>query len=87
MSNFTSNPETYDRTSFLRSIACDYRTDRVRLLNAPPGIVTHIEAAICSGWVKGIQDQRDYGGSHEFKIKGNPWCALKSMLMRTVDLK
>jgi hypothetical protein len=71
-------------------------TDRVRLLGAPPEILTHIEAAICSGWPRGIQDRRQYGGSEEFKLAGNPWhtqdwgsrglnTALACALLRTLE--
>eukprot|EP01043_Picozoa_sp_COSAG02_P062302 COSAG02_NODE_8561_length_2523_cov_1.904290_1_plen_733_part_00 len=73
-------------------------TDRVRLISAPPSIVTHIEAAICSGWANGIQDRSDCAGALEFKLKGNPWasdlqdlgqrysnCTLACALLRVVD--
>lgn len=48
-------------------------TDRIRLLNFPPEINDLIRQAIITTWVRGVQAERDYGGSYEFKLKGNPW--------------
>jgi len=46
--------------------------DRIRLI-AVPGEMTHaIRDAISLSWGK-IQDEREYHGAHEFKLKGNPW--------------
>lgn len=47
--------------------------DRIRLIDAPSFAPLCIKNAIQSQWPNGIQDQRDYNGSIEFKLSGNPW--------------
>ncbi|KAG9224415.1 hypothetical protein CCMSSC00406_0009457 [Pleurotus cornucopiae] len=32
-----------------------------------------IDTAITQSWPRGIKEERDYHGAHEFKLKGNPW--------------
>ncbi|ODN00915.1 hypothetical protein Ocin01_05757 [Orchesella cincta] len=49
--------------------------DRLRLLACPPEVVPLIRAAIKKFWHGGIQGERAYHGSHEFKLIGNPWHA------------
>ena len=41
----------------------------------PPQAVESIRSTISSIWPGGIQRERDYYGSHEFKLKGYPWSA------------
>ncbi|KDQ10256.1 hypothetical protein BOTBODRAFT_136995 [Botryobasidium botryosum FD-172 SS1] len=48
-------------------------TDRLRLLHFPPQIINVVRDALKGSWKRGIQDERVYGGAHEFKMKGNPW--------------
>lgn len=47
-------------------------TDRLRLLACPPEIIPLMRECINQCWGQ-IQDERSYYGSHEFKIRGNPW--------------
>jgi hypothetical protein len=48
--------------------------DRLRLIGGAPGIADIIRRVIEAKWNPGrIQDERDFHGSHEFKISGNPW--------------
>ncbi|XP_037035772.1 uncharacterized protein LOC119073969 isoform X2 [Bradysia coprophila] len=46
--------------------------DRIRIIDAPSFAVC-VQDAIQSQWRNGIQDKRDYYGSIEFKLSGNPW--------------
>lgn len=47
--------------------------DRMRLLNFPPHIVDLVRDIIRRTWPGGVQDQRPYAGSFEFKLTGYPW--------------
>jgi len=49
-------------------------TDRIRVIDAPQ-FINYVREAIKTTWGKGIQNERDYKGSHEFKLHGNPWWA------------
>lgn len=46
--------------------------DRIRIIDAP-SFVDCVKSAVQSQWHDGIQDQRDYYGSIEFKLSGKPW--------------
>lgn len=46
--------------------------DRIRVIDAPSFVVC-VTDALQSQWPKGVQNQRDYFGSIEFKLAGNPW--------------
>jgi len=66
-------------------------TDRLRLIGFPPLIIDSIREAINSSWPKGIQSERDYYGSYEYKLNGNPWSgqfgeAVPSRVMMTTVL-
>ncbi|KAJ8515184.1 hypothetical protein ONZ45_g7370 [Pleurotus djamor] len=49
--------------------------DRLRFIQFPVEHINTIRTAIQQSWAKGIQEERNYHGSHEFKLKGNPWYA------------
>ena len=54
------------------------RNDRLRVITAPENIVAMVRKVIQTTWVHGcIQDERDYHGSWEFKLSGNPWYSTK----------
>jgi hypothetical protein len=55
-----------------------HKTDRIRLLQFPPQEVEKLRILIDSAWLDGIQNVRDYGGSFELKLKGNPWTGSKN---------
>ena len=48
-------------------------SDRIRLLHFPPAQRDTIRTTIQRTWPRGIQNERDYYGSYEFKMHGNPW--------------
>ncbi|KAF8586359.1 hypothetical protein K439DRAFT_1631775 [Ramaria rubella] len=48
-------------------------SDRLRLIRFPEEIVCRVRTALDKGWVRGIQNERKYANSHEFKLYGNPW--------------
>jgi len=50
-----------------------HMTDRIRLMNFPDPMIALIRSAINSCWPGGIQQESDYAGSREFKLRGNPW--------------
>ncbi|KAF9211527.1 hypothetical protein BGZ59_007954 [Podila verticillata] len=47
-------------------------SDKIRLIATQPELVQAVRQAIHSGWGK-IQRERDYAGTHEFKLDGYPW--------------
>ncbi|KZP33691.1 hypothetical protein FIBSPDRAFT_943468 [Athelia psychrophila] len=64
--------------------------DLLRFLQFSKEEIEQIRTAILTSWANGIQNERDYHGSWEFKLRGNPWIAQGSqavgsrMLMRGV---
>jgi hypothetical protein len=68
-------PPAYVESSFRTSFASIslHKTDRIRLLQFPPEDIAAIRAIIKQNWGSGIQDERTYANSHEFKCIGNPW--------------
>jgi hypothetical protein len=68
-------PPAYAESSFKTSFASIslHKTDRIRLLHFPPEDITAIRNVIKQNWPSGIQDERPYANSHEFKCRGNPW--------------
>ncbi len=47
--------------------------DRIRLIGVPAELTGTLREAIQLGWGMSIQSERDYHGTHEFKLTGNPW--------------
>ncbi len=70
-----SAPPAYVESSFKTSFASIslHKTDRIRLLQFPPGDIAAIRDVIKQNWGFGIQEERPYAHSHEFKCLGNPW--------------
>lgn len=70
-----SDPPAYVESSFKTSFASIslHRTDRIRLLQFSPGDIAGIRDVIKQNWISGIQEERTYARSHEFKCLGNPW--------------
>ena len=52
-----------------------HMTDKIRLLQFPSADIISIREIIQTKWPLGIQDERMYAKSHEFKLRGNPWNA------------
>lgn len=50
-----------------------HMSDRIRLLGLPIAQRDALRASIQRTWPRGIQDEREYHGSHEFKLNGYPW--------------
>ena len=52
--------------------------DRLRLINASTDIINMIQTVVKANWNEGqIQEERDFHGSHEFKISGFPWNSIR----------
>lgn len=49
------------------------KSDRIRLISFPRIIVDAVQETIRSSWPRGIQNVREYNGSHEIKLCGWPW--------------
>ncbi|CAL8108989.1 unnamed protein product [Orchesella dallaii] len=47
-------------------------SDRIRIVDAP-GFLPYLKDAVQKSWPKGIQNEREYNGSLELKLRGNPW--------------
>jgi hypothetical protein len=52
-----------------------HMTDRIRFLQFPKDITNAVQSTVTSVWPMGLQDTRDYYGSWELKLRGNPWRA------------
>ena len=50
-------------------------TDLIRVINAPENLISAVRSTIQRNWSKGIQRERAYAGSWEFKLEGTPWWA------------
>ncbi len=46
--------------------------DRIRIIDAP-GFLPYVQEAVKQFWPRGIQNEREYCGSMELKLAGNPW--------------
>jgi len=67
---------SYPPTSQFRTVFASlslHMSDRVRLLGFPNAVIDQIRQIIPQSWPKGIQAERPYEASHEFKLYGNPW--------------
>ena len=64
--------------------------NRLRVINAPGTVVAVIRKVIETTWLcGGIQADREYHGSREFKLSGNPWHSIKveAVMSRCLILK
>jgi hypothetical protein len=50
-----------------------HMSDRIRLMQFPPDVCAAVRQNINVSWPNGIQAEREYYGSLEFKMKGYPW--------------
>lgn len=50
-----------------------HKSDRIRLLQFPQSDIVAIRGIIKKSWPRGIQDERTYSSSYEFKLSGYPW--------------
>ncbi len=48
-------------------------SDRLRLIRFPSAIIDIVRQAILASWHRGLQNEKQYAGAHEFKMSGNPW--------------
>lgn len=50
-----------------------HKRDKLRFLHFPEDIYTAAESIITNSWPPGVQEQKMYGESYEYKLKGSPW--------------
>lgn len=50
-----------------------HRSDRLRTINFSQTDIDAIREVIKGSWGRGIQEERKYSVSYEFKLRGNPW--------------
>lgn len=50
-----------------------HMTDRIRFLQFPDSDLPRLTDIVAGAWSNGIQSTREYAGSFEIKLKGNPW--------------
>ncbi|XP_057289349.1 uncharacterized protein LOC130612077 [Hydractinia symbiolongicarpus] len=71
---FRHDPTLQGEIEFL-SVSLN-RTDRLRFIHMPDGIVAGLEEVVRQIWYNGIQDIKDERPvCYELKLKGNPWWA------------
>lgn len=49
--------------------------DLLRLIGVPEGLVSAVRTTLQTFWSRGIQEERAYATSWQFKLRGNPWWA------------
>ncbi|TVY94168.1 hypothetical protein LAWI1_G001361, partial [Lachnellula willkommii] len=62
-------------TPFRTTFACLslHQRDRIQMMQFPPEDVSAIRNVIQHHWKKGLQSERVYSASYEFKLSGYPW--------------
>ena len=68
---FEKQPSTTRNNTFA-SLSM-HMDDRLRLMQFSDADFQAIRRTINTCWPKGVQDEKEYHGSHEFKLRGNPW--------------
>lgn len=48
-------------------------TDKIRLINAPKDMPDLMRQLILNTWSRGIQEEKQYFESYQFKLNGSPW--------------
>lgn len=68
-------PEVNIAPAFRTNFACVslHMSDRIRLMQFPPEVCDAVRNSLRQSWPMGIQGEREYYGSLEFKMKGYPW--------------
>lgn len=59
-----------------------HSTDDLRFLRFPLQVIDQCRNTVTNVWKGGIQRERTYGNSHEFKLSGYPWSAMGSDAMQ-----
>lgn len=74
-SAFTSDaiPPAYPSSTASFATVSLHMTDRIRFLQFPDSDLPRLVDIISGAWSNGIQSTRQYAGSYEVKLKGNPW--------------
>ncbi|KAF7987092.1 hypothetical protein HWV62_267 [Athelia sp. TMB] len=67
-------PERTDYSQTWASVTMN-EDDLIRFIQFSKEEIEQIRVAILTSWPNGIQNERDYHGSWEFKLRGNPWVA------------
>lgn len=50
-----------------------HMSDRLRFLQFPMEVTQAVQNVVAGSWHQGIQEHREYYGSYEIKMRGNPW--------------
>jgi hypothetical protein len=50
-----------------------HERDKIRVMNLTDDAIALLRTVIQSSWKRGIQSERTYSASYEFKLNGNPW--------------
>ncbi|KAK7457798.1 hypothetical protein VKT23_010138 [Stygiomarasmius scandens] len=70
-------PPTYTGSSHVTRFACMSmnRADRLRFMMFNDTDIQAVRNTLSTAWFKGIQEEQNYHGAHEFKLRGYPWSA------------
>ncbi|TVY34725.1 hypothetical protein LSUB1_G005023 [Lachnellula subtilissima] len=70
-----SDSDAPSYTPFRTTFACLslHQSDRIRMMQFRPEDVSAIRSVIQRHWTKGLQSERVYSASYEFKLSGYPW--------------
>ena len=53
-----------------------HERDKIRVMNLADDTITLLRTVIQSSWRRGIQSERTYSASYEFKLNGSPWSGI-----------
>lgn len=71
----SSQPPAYSSPAFRTTFGSVslHMSDRIRFVQLPPEDIAVIKNTIQRSWAWGIQAERPYSVSYEFKLRGSPW--------------
>lgn len=61
-------------------------SDKIRFIDAPSDLYSKLKEAVSKYWKQGIQDEKDFYGSKELKLKGKPWFPVEAVQARILIL-
>ncbi|CAF0775027.1 unnamed protein product [Brachionus calyciflorus] len=72
-------------------------TDKIRLIGGNPSLTQEVKEAILQGWQKGIQEESNYYGSDQIKLRGYPFsttgadkvytCVMMTLILNNLEKK
>lgn len=94
-STFFFRSKPIDPKSLLNFCVSLNESDKIRLIDSDMSLIEQVRLAINKGWLRGIQNESDYYGSWQFKLRGNPFscfgsdhiyaCVLMCLILNNIE--